>query len=71
MLTANVFLIGAFLLLLLLGTPIAVALGLSGVAGILTGPDMHGYALVNLFAPDVLVIQGIGSPPLVLARCTG
>ena len=41
------------------------------IAGILTGPDMHGYALVNLFAPDVLVIQGIGSPPLVLARCTG
>ncbi|XEU42775.1 TRAP transporter large permease [Tistrella mobilis] len=47
MLTANVFLIGAFLLLLLLGTPIAVALGLSGVAGILTGLDQYALGTVG------------------------
>ncbi|GGB61981.1 C4-dicarboxylate ABC transporter [Tistrella bauzanensis] len=47
MLSANIILIGAFLLLLLLGTPIAVALGLSGVAGILTGLDQYALGTVG------------------------
>lgn len=35
----------------------------------LTGPGMNGYALVHLYAPDVLVIEAVQAPPMILSRC--
>lgn len=47
MITANVALLLTFVVLMLVGTPIAVALGLAGAVGILIGLDMASLAMIG------------------------
>lgn len=47
MLDANLALLGVFVVLMLIGTPIAVALGLGGVVGILLGLDLYALGTVG------------------------
>jgi C4-dicarboxylate transporter, DctM subunit len=47
---ANLVLLGAFIVLLIAGTPIAVALGLSGVMAIYVGLDMYSVANISTIA---------------------
>jgi tripartite ATP-independent transporter DctM subunit len=47
MIEANFVLLGVFIVLLLLGTPIAVALGLAGAAAVAVGLDLNTVAMVG------------------------
>ena len=60
MIAANLALLGVFILLMLLGTPIAVALGLGGAVGVWIGLDANALAMIgtNTYA-------GIAKYPLI------
>lgn len=58
--TANLVLLGSFVVLLVAGTPIAVALGLSGVMAIFVGLDM--YAVANI---GTITFSSIAKYPLI------
>ncbi|WP_316978407.1 TRAP transporter large permease [Shumkonia mesophila] len=60
MIAANLALLGSFAALLCLGTPIAVALGLAGVVGILTGLDAYALATIG-----TNTYNGIAKYPLI------
>lgn len=60
MITANVALLGSFVLLLCLGVPIAVALGLAGVVGIMSGLDVYALATIG-----TNTYNGIAKYPLI------
>ena len=60
MIAANLALLGSFAALLCLGTPIAVALGLAGVIGILTGLDAYALATIG-----TNTYNGIAKYPLI------
>jgi len=60
MIAANLALLASFVLLLYLGTPIAVALGLSGVVGILIGLDSYALATIG-----TNTFNGIAKYPLI------
>ncbi len=60
MIAANLALLGSFAALLFLGTPIAVALGLAGVIGILTGLDAYALATIG-----TNTYNGIAKYPLI------
>jgi len=47
MLEANLVLLGSFVFLMLIGTPIAVALGLGGALGIIVGLDLYALGTVG------------------------
>jgi tripartite ATP-independent transporter DctM subunit len=60
MITANIALLGSFALLLCLGVPIAVALGLAGVIGIIGGLDVYALATIG-----TNTYNGIAKYPLI------
>ena len=60
MIAANLALLGSFAALLCLGTPIAVALGLAGVVGIVTGLDVYALATIG-----TNTYNGIAKYPLI------
>lgn len=60
MITASVGLLVAFLILLVIGTPIAVALGFAGVVGIYLGLDVYALATVG-----TNTYNGIAKYPLI------
>jgi len=60
MIAANLALLGSFVLLLFAGVPIAVALGLAGVIGILTGLDVYALATIG-----TNTYNGIAKYPLI------
>lgn len=60
MIEANLVLLGLFLLLLIVGAPIAVALGLAGVAAVWVGSGPHMVAMVG-----TTVYASIGKYPLI------
>ncbi len=60
MVAANVLLLGVFVLLMVLGTPIAVALAAGGIVGILVGLDIHALATVG-----TNTFNGIAKYPLI------
>lgn len=60
MITANLALLASFVLFLYLGVPIAVALGLSGVIGIMIGLDVYALATIG-----TNTYNGIAKYPLI------
>ncbi|MCP5369050.1 MAG: TRAP transporter large permease [Hyphomicrobiales bacterium] len=64
--TANLILLGAFVVLLLAGTPIAVALGLSGVAAIMVGLDMDAAGNIGTLAYSSIAKYPLIAIPLFI-----
>lgn len=60
MIAANLLLLGMFVLLMVLGTPIAIALAMGGIAGILVGLDLPALATVG-----TNTFNGIAKYPLI------
>ncbi len=60
MIEANIALLGSFVVLLILGLPIAVALGLSGLVGILIGLDVYALGTIG-----TNTYNGIAKYPLI------
>ena len=63
---ANLVLLGAFCLLLFVGTPISVALGISGVLAILVGLDMDSLGIIGTIAYSSIAKYPLIAIPLFI-----